>query len=126
MTPTEEQIAKLPKWAQDHIKEITRERELSVRALNQYCDDSTPSPFEILDFVCTGEQAGPSAKARYIQAHSLRVKWRGVELRIDANDYGVSGKGIRLQWEPDGYGKDCAMIPLSYNSVKLVCKEYMQ
>jgi hypothetical protein len=31
MKPTEDQIAKLPKWARDHIRTITRERDVSVR-----------------------------------------------------------------------------------------------
>ena len=36
-------MAKLPKWAQDYIKDIVRERE--VAALNDYVNEQTTSPF---------------------------------------------------------------------------------
>jgi hypothetical protein len=126
MNPTIEQLAKLPKWAQDHIADITRERDVSVCSLNEYCDESTPSPFEISEYVCTGEKQGPLLKRRYIQAHTMTVKWRGVELRIDANDYGQSGKGIRLQWNNQNDRDECAFIPQSYQSAIIKSKEDMQ
>lgn len=117
---TPEQLAKLPRWAQDHIKDITRERDVAVRALNEYCDDQTPSPFYVDEMVCTGEQRGPSIKRRYIQAHTIKVKWAGVDLVIDANDYGNRNNEIGLQWSttPRGCG-DVALIPKSFQSVTL-------
>ena len=31
MTPTQEQLNKLPKWAQDHIRDIQRQRDIAVQ-----------------------------------------------------------------------------------------------
>lgn len=59
--------AKLPKWAQEHIRKIEREREVAVRALNQYVDDQTPAAFYVDEPESTGEQVGPSFKKRYFQ-----------------------------------------------------------
>lgn len=120
MNPTTEQIAKLPKWAQEHIETISRERELAVRSLNQYCDESTPSPFSTFEYVCTGEIQGPSGKRRYIQAIAIEVEWRGVTLRIDANDYGNNGKGIRLQWGTKRNTEEVAFIPTSYQAARIL------
>jgi hypothetical protein len=126
MKPTPEQIAKLPKWAQDHIQNIERERFTAVRALNEYCDETTKSPFVIEDSVCTGESTGPSTKRRYIQAPSMKVEYGGVELRISANDYN-GRRGIELSWSTLNYGHDdICMSPLCRNSVELITKEAMR
>jgi hypothetical protein len=126
MKPTPEQITKLPKWVQDHIKDITRERDVSVHSLNEYCDESTPSPFEISEHVCTGETQGPSLKRRYIQAHTITVRWRGVELIVYANDYNHRD-GIEIQWSSDnGAHSECAFIPKSYQQAVIKSKEGMR
>lgn len=126
MIPTPEQLSKLPKWAQDHIRDIARQRETAVNVLNEFVNDDTPSPFFFEDYACTGECQGPSNKRRYIQAHSVTVVWRGVELRVSANDYGNSGRGIGLSWGTEGgRHQDVAFIPSNYLSARLVSKEDM-
>ena len=123
-TPTPEQIQKLPKWAQDHIQNLTRERETSVRTLNEFCDNDTPSPIYYEEMVCNGETQGPSTKRRYIQTDRIVVMWRGIELEIGAHDYGSSGPGISVQWSvAGGRFRDAAMIPESYQRVRIVSKE---
>lgn len=127
--PTPEQIAKLPKWAQDEIKSLARQRDAAIRALNEYVDNQTESPFYTEDNECTGEQSGPTNRRRYIQAHKIEVQWRGVYLRVDANDFGQSGHGIRIQWSGgDGRltGREVAFIPGSYQQARLVAKEDMR
>jgi hypothetical protein len=122
----DEQIAKLPKWARDHIDSLARQRAVAVKELDEYCNSQKQSPFFTEDMACTGESSGPSHRVRYIQAHTVCVVWRGVHLRIDAHGYGNRSDGISLSW---GAGKcvtrDVAMIPQSYNSVRLVAKEDM-
>lgn len=125
MNATPEQIAKLPKWAQDHIKDVERERFVAVRALNEFCDTQTKSQFYTEESVCSGERQGPSTKRKYIQAIAIIAAWRGVELRVDANDYGQSGPGIRLSWNATD-GGDVALIPYSHNSMRLVQTEDMR
>ena len=111
-------ITKLPKWAQEHITNIQRERDIAVRALNEYCDSQTYSPFRIRELECTGEEQGPSEKIRYIQTHKIEVVWRGVELSIILRP---SEDGMDLQWhEPDRIGGLIAFVPTSHQSARLV------
>lgn len=119
------QINKLPKWAQEYIAKIERERDIAVRALRDYTDSTTESPFSVTTPECTGEQAGPSHIKRYIQAHTVDVEWRGVKLSISAHDY-CADDGIRLQWETKRLGRDVAFIPMSYQCARLVAKECMR
>lgn len=93
-TPTPEQLAKLPVWARSHIQDITREREVALRALNKYVDDQTTAPFYIEEMECTGEQRGPSFKRRYVQSTKMTVEFKGVELNI----YLRENEGIELSW----------------------------
>lgn len=124
--PTPEQIAKLPAWAREHINTLERQRSQAVTTLNEFVDRDTPSPFYFEDNPCTGEASGPSSKRRYVQAGTLVVCWRGVELRIYANDYGNSGKGIRLQWSAEHRTGEIAFIPESFQYARLIAKDDMR
>lgn len=113
-----QKIAKLPVWAQTVIRDVTRQRDNALREQREYLADQKESPFFV-------EHVGPGNKdTRFVQAHTLTVRWQGVKLRVDANPYGNSGPGIRLQWEADDH-KDVALIPSSYQSARLVSKEHM-
>ena len=126
-TPTKEQIEKLPKWAQEHIATLERQRSTAIESLNEYRDQQSPSPFYLDEMLCTGEQAAPSRKKIYVQAHSICVEWRGVLLRVDANDYGNTREGIRLQWSTPNQSLDeIAFVPTSYQSARLVSKQDMR
>jgi len=86
--PTKEMLEKLPKWAQERIRDLERERELSVRALNAFVDGQTESAIWVDDGVCSGEESGPSFKRRYIQAHQVtfRVGAQEVYISLDLRD----------------------------------------
>lgn len=127
MKPTPEQLAKLPKWALEHLKSLEMQREQAIRTLNEFVDDQTPSPFYYEENPCTGEQRGPIGKRKYIQAHNMEVVWRGVHLTISAHSYGNSGEGIALQWGGEGrHSGDIAMIPASHQRVRLVAWKDMR
>lgn len=127
MNTLSEQITKLPKWAQEHIKNLTRQRDVAVRALDKYVNKQTESSFYTEDLECTGEQSGPTCRKRYIQTHSIFVVWQGVKLQIDAHDYGNVGSGIYLRWSADDrISNDIAFIPASYQSARLVNKAFMR
>ena len=117
---TDEQKAKLPKWAQREIEKLERERDQAIRRLNEYIDDQTPSPFSIDDWVSTGEEAGPSTKTRYIQARRMNVDYGGVCLDIILRDDGYK-KSIDLQWSREHRAglKPVYMVPRSYQQVEL-------
>lgn len=114
--PEQDKLDKLPKWAQDYINGIERERETAIRALNEYLDDQTESPFYVDELECTGEQPGPSHKRRYIQARRMVVNHGGVELTIYLRDK----EAIEMQYESrDGTMEEVALIPLGFQRITL-------
>lgn len=117
--PTPEQIAKLPVWAQKHIESLTRQRDAAIRDHKKYLDDQTPTPFY------EEYQGVEGRRRRYIQALSLCVEWRGIKLRVDANDYGNSGPGIRLQWV-GVKNHEVALVPCYHQYVRLVAQDDMR
>lgn len=121
-------ITKLPKWAQEHIRKIERERETAVDALNKYVDSQTPSAFSIQELECTGENPAPSFKTRYISTNRMTITHRGIELNIYITDGDRSrSPGIHLQWSATKRGmSEVAMVPTSFNAVALITKEDMR
>jgi hypothetical protein len=114
--PDQEKIEKLPKWAQDYIQQIEGGRLASVRALNEYCDSQTESPYYVDEYECTGEQQGPSFKRRYIQTRKMEVSHGDVVLRIYLRDEDA----IELQWDnKTGSMEEIAMIPHGFHKVAL-------
>ena len=111
-------ITKLPKWAQAHIQTIQRQRDNAVRALNNYCDSQTESPFRVREWEYTGEERGSTTKVRYIQSHTMEVLWKGVELSIILRP---KEDGMDLQWSaPNRIGGLIAFVPTSHQSARLV------
>jgi hypothetical protein len=114
--PTPEQIAKLPKWAQ----QVFRERDEAIRALAEYRDEQTPSPF-YQDY-----QGTTHTEKRFIQAREVVADFEGVRVRVTCFNSGQHGPGIRLQWEDSKrHGKEVALIPVSYQYARLVAKADM-
>ena len=118
----DERVAKLPKWVRGIIQKLTRERDVAVKALNNFCDNQTKSEFYYEDCLSTGETRGPTLKKRYVQTYKIQVENAGVFLEI-----GVKDESIELKWanRKSGLG-DVAFIPDSYQSAKLVAKEKMR
>ena len=117
-------IARLPKWAQEHIADLARQRQVAVDALNEHLDQQTVSPFYIDEPTCTGEKQGPSIKRRYIQAHKIAVEFKGVQLEIHLRP---EERGIDLGWSDLNRGlNDVALVPVSFNRVQIVAKGEMR
>lgn len=115
-------ISKLPKWAQEHISNLERQKDTAIKALNDYCDDQTESAFFFSDNLCTGENNGPTEKIKYIQAYKLSVIYEGVYLEVMLRD-----KCIELSWSNKRYGAgEVACIPSSYQQARLVSKDNMR
>lgn len=121
--PTPEQIAKLPKWAQEHIADLSRRQQNAERALNEFKDNQTPCEFYTEDYLCVGAKSNEYVK-RYIQAHKVCVERDGVKLTILLRQ---DEKGLDLQWRStDRLMNEVAMVPTSFNKVKIVSKECMR
>lgn len=112
-------LDRLPRWAQEYIHKIERERDVAIRELNEWVDSQTKSPFYIDEVVCTGETQGPSTKRRYVQAHSIAVDFGGVELRVLLRD-SHGPERIELSWNStDRIGKHVGFIPVSFQQAEL-------
>ncbi len=121
--PTPEQIAKLPKWAQEYIENLDRRVVIAERELKKMQDSQTPSEFYIDDVLCIGEGT-PQHARRYVQTHKMTVEHDGVKLTILLRQ---DEKGIDLQWNNTSrLMSEVAMVPLSFNKVKIVAKEFMR
>lgn len=110
--PDPEKVAKLPKWAQEHIKNLDRALEATERALQEYVDEQTPSPIEVSDVVCGSRTR--SVK-RYVQATSIKVTSAGVKATVSTDE-----KGISVMYEGKNRASgDVALIPRASNSIFL-------
>jgi hypothetical protein len=116
--------SKLPKWAQEHIANLKRERNTAISKLNEVLDKQKESPFYFDEFVCTGESQGVTPKRVYVQTYKMGVLAHGIRLEVmlrPGDDW------IDLSWEDVGRGMaDVALVPVSFNKVKLISKEKMR
>lgn len=124
---SDEQLNKLPKWAQEEFRNLQRERDLAVRQMNAITNQQTESPIYCDDYVCSGEQQGPTCKRRFFQGKRVTINWEGVKLEIYCSDgTGQRHRGIQLSWcQADMHG-DVALIPEGYMQARLIRKEYMR
>jgi len=122
--PTPEQLAKLPKWAQQAFHDLSRERDVAVRELNQWIDHQTPSEISIDEHPCLGEgnSNGPSFKTRFVQGESLTFKHAGIELSVNIYRPGK----IILQWNGFPSMDEAAFIPTGFQSAELIAWKNMR
>lgn len=117
---TPAQIAKLPQWAQSHIEDLSRERDIAIRALNKYVDGQTESSVFIDELESLGEQRtdttnSPSFKRRYIQTKRVSFEWKGIDLDVYLED-----GGIALSWGTLRRTMgEVALVPQSFQKVML-------
>ena len=115
---TEEQLAKLPKWAQDEFGRLKHNREAAIRALKSALDRQTPSPFFCKTYVCTNERGkGPDMVVAYFDAPWMSVEFEGVHLDIHLRQ----GEGISVKWNRvEAAGTDpVVMTPTSFQQIAL-------
>ena len=97
-------IARLPVWAQEHIRTLQRERDVAVRTLNEFEDRQTKSNVWIEDHVCLGEQSGPTEKRLYLQDYKVTFQLGRTEvvvmLRESEQCLEVCVSGSNLYFQP--------------------------
>lgn len=121
--PTPEQIAKLPKWAQEHVEDLERRTRNAEKALRDNLDTQTVSPFRVEDYVCIGDGGGKHI-TRYVQTHKMTVVHDGVHVDILLR---LDDPGIEVSWSGEGRMiKEIACIPTSFQKIKLVSREKMR
>ena len=121
--PTPEQLAKLPKWAQEHIEDITRQHKVAVGQLNQCLDTQTPSSFFIDEYVGIGA-GSPKNIRKYVQTHKISIQRDGVRLDVLLR---IDEPGIEIAWIDDKrMCSEVAMVPTSFQKMKLIPKDKMR
>lgn len=114
-------ITRLPKWVQEYIRRIQRQRDVAIRTLNAFCDKQTPSSIYVEDNPCTGEGVGPVSKRNYIQSHTVTIKHAGVWLFVLCRD-----DSIELNYSnEDESCRNVALQPIASNAIRLVAKDHL-
>lgn len=111
---TPEQLAKLPKWAQEKIRVLEmrlRERDEDLDALR----NNKPSDFYYEPEIAGGPKV-------YVPAYSITCVKSGVILEISPR---TNSSGIDLRWGTEKHG-EVAFIPRSWQQACLVSKENMR
>ena len=117
--PTTEQLNRLPVWAQKHIEDLARRAMIAERTLREYRDDQTPSEFYVEESFELGKM-----KKKFIQTHKMTVERNGLKLDVLLRE---DEKGIDLSWSDDTrLVREIAMVPISFNSVRLLKKDHMR
>ncbi len=114
-------IEKLPKWAQEHIRVIERQRDSARDALRNFKDSQTESPIHYELHPCTGEKPGPSFIKHFIQSNAVKFNYAGVNLDVSIWDNQIS-----ISWSGNDGLRGVAMVPYGYNQVKLISKSNLK
>lgn len=124
MNPTPEQIERLPKWAQAHIKDLDRQRRVAIDALKQFQDSNEPTmvSYEKMRHL-DGEV---QFLTRYIDARSVEFVAAGVSLEVTL-PIDECERGIKLSWGPEGSISlgDLCFTPTSYQQARITNMAYM-
>lgn len=110
-------LAKLPKYAQNYIRCVERERDEAIEKCNRLTDHQTKSNIWVEDYGVRGNRC-----REYVQGDSVVIQNGDVSLRVSAR----RPESIELSWcegdELYGIG-DVALIPTAYQQARLVnCK----
>ena len=124
-------IDKLPKWAQEHISSLERERDEAVKTLARFEDSQTESQIYYEQMPSDGRQSGPSFSRRYINGatHGVTFNAHGVQLDVRIHDEGPRNQpSIGLSWSADEryLSRNVAVIPTGYQQLSIVAQANMQ
>lgn len=126
-TPTPEQLAKLPKWVQEHIKSVTRDRDTWKSSALRFSSEQEESPFYSPEFSTEG------IKKRYIATENRRVivEYAGIhaEIFLACKDDGQRLHGIEIGFSAMSHSLSActvALIPRGFNSFQLVHKDNLR
>lgn len=116
MNIEQDKLDKLPKWAQRHIYNLTRQCDAAVERLHKFEDTQTPSNIWYDDSVY---EKGRRDSRQYVQSGRVIVSHKGVELEVSTR----SDEGIQLRWGTAGCRHSLgtiAFVPTSYQQARLV------
>lgn len=125
-------IARLPKWAQDYIRTLERNRAEAISEVDRVLNDQVKRldhyshTFYTDDNLSLGRESGCEHKKRYFLASSVSVELdNGIHLNINPiNERGGQSGEIRLYFDlrrskGEGFSNDVAIFPAASNSIVL-------
>ena len=117
--PTPEQIARLPKWAQEHIRDLEGHKDIAQRKLREYLETQEQTNCWTDELVCM-KNSGPEWVRRYFKVANIEVAHKGVHLTVSG--LRSEDNDIRLSWRPVGNGGNgsVAFTPWAYQQARLV------
>ena len=122
--PTPEQLAKLPKWAQEHIADLERRVVLAERTLQEYNDSQTPSEFFYEDFNRMGGNDSTKSIRRYIQTYRMTVERDGVQVDVLLRQ---DDPGIEISFSSSNrLVSQVAMVAASFNKIIILPKDKLR
>jgi hypothetical protein len=119
--PVASKLNRLPRWAQDYIHDLRRERDEAVKALAEWEDEQTPSSFYVVSHVRDGEKVGAPARYRYINGGRVEFAAAGIEVAFIERRDGLDvlfGAASRT-----GPGQTAALFPKASNAVAIKAVE---
>ena len=123
MSPTPEQIERLPKWARSHIKQLDRERRSAIDVLDKFQDSDEPTRVSYEQ----GHYSDGEYRffTRHIDTHRMQFICNGVSLVVTMPDDDVA-RGIELSWGPEGgHGLgDLCFTPTAYQQARITNLAY--
>jgi len=129
-----EREQKLPKWAQEELERVRRERDAAINTLNKFVDEQDETPIWYEDAPLTGERRGTVTKRHYLDTSQVTVSWGKIDLDVLINSWDTNSwdtkmgtPKIRLSWSEAGTlsSDNIAMIPDSHNAVRLIHRDVM-
>ena len=116
--PTSEQIVKLPKWAQEHIRDLERQRMAAVEALEDFTAKNDTGPVCCRLMVSDGASRGPSSRQVRFDARWVEIDHAGVHV-----DLTLAEGEVRVAYTLSARAAGCVYLqPTSFQQFKLKSK----
>ena len=111
-------ITKLPKWAQEKIRDLERQRQEAVSALRDFTEAHDTGAVRCRLLVCDGESKGPTYREVRFDARWIEIEHAGVKL-----DVTLPSDEIRVAYSTPGRASGCVYLqPTSFQQFKLKAK----
>lgn len=94
--PTDADIARLPRWAREHIAGLEAracqkeaQRSEAVATMRGALDAQEPTPFSVEDWVCVGA-GGPSRVVKFVEARDVTCTHAGLVVTVSLEQDSVA------------------------------------
>lgn len=106
-------LSKLPKWAQDEMRKLQRQRDEAVAELNAWSDHQTPQPISVDELSCV--ETPPKSYTRYVEGNRVHISHLGVEV-----DIYLRGDCIDLKYDAGRHlGHRALLVPVSFQAFEI-------